>query len=69
VGVLARLLELDAGRRIEDVRGQLQRSEPGSDAHEQRFAELLALEDLRRSLRQAELSELVDSDGDVHAAT
>jgi DNA primase len=69
VGVLARLLELDAGRRIEEVRGQLQRSEPGTDAHEQRFAELLALEELRRSLRQADVSELAPGGEDVPAPT
>lgn len=59
VGVLARLLELDAGRRIEEVRGQLQRSEPGTPAHEASFAQLLALEEWRRSLHQAELGEPV----------
>jgi DNA primase len=52
VGVLARLLELDAGRRIEEVRGRLQRTEPEDQAHQTLFADLLALEELRRSLRQ-----------------
>jgi len=54
IGVLARLLELDAGRRIEDVRGQLQRTEPEDEAHQVLFADLLALEELRRSLRQGD---------------
>jgi DNA primase len=54
VGVLARLLELDAGRRIEEVRGQLQRTEPEDEAHQALFADLLALEELRRSLRQGD---------------
>lgn len=54
VGVLARLLELDAGRRIEEVRGRLQRTEPEDDAHQALFADLLALEELRRSLRQGD---------------
>jgi DNA primase len=52
VGMLARLLELDAGRRIEEVRGRLQRTEPEDQAHHALFADLLALEELRRSLRQ-----------------
>jgi len=54
IGVLARLLELDAGRRIEEVRGQLQRTEPEDEAHQALFADLLALEELRRSLRQGD---------------
>jgi DNA primase len=54
VGVLARLLELDAGRRIEEVRGRLQRTEPEDQAYPTLFADLLALEELRRSLRQGD---------------
>ena len=54
IGVISRLLELDASRRIEDLRGRLQRTDPiGQDAeYKQCFADLLALEDYRRSLRQ-----------------
>jgi DNA primase len=63
IGVLARLLELDAGRRIEHVRGQLQRTEADSPAHHQLFEQLLALEQQRRSLRQEALDE---SGGGLH---
>jgi DNA primase len=49
VGVIARLLEIDAGRRIEDLMGRLQRSD---DASEQELLgqELQALQQYRRSL-------------------
>jgi DNA primase len=55
--VISRLLELDAGRRIEDLRGRLQRIDPGTQADEYQkcFADLLALEDYKRSLRQESL--------------
>lgn len=51
--VIARLLELDAGRRVEELRGRLQRTDPQEEAGEYQrlFADLLALEDYRRSLR------------------
>ena len=51
--VIARLLELDAARRVEDLRGRLQRTDPQEEAGEYQrlFADLLALEDYRRSLR------------------
>ena len=51
--VIARLLELDAGRRVEDLRGRLQRTDPQEEAgdYQRLFADLLALEDYRRSLR------------------
>lgn len=52
IGVVARLQELDASRRIDDLRGRLQRADPGSDEAEALFADLLALEDTRRSLRR-----------------
>jgi DNA primase len=54
VGVIARLLELDASRRIDDLKGRLQRLDPAAEAeaHQRTFADLLALEDYRRSLRQ-----------------
>jgi DNA primase len=53
-GVIARLLELDASRRVDDVKGRLQRADPVEQAedHARLFAELLALEEYRRSLRQ-----------------
>ena len=49
IGVIARLLEIDAGRRIEDLMGRLQRSD---DAGEQEVLgqELQALQQYRRSL-------------------
>ncbi|MGA1145714.1 MAG: DNA primase [Candidatus Nanopelagicales bacterium] len=49
IGVIARLLEIDAGRRIEDLMGRLQRSD---DASEQEVLgqELQALQQYRRSL-------------------
>ncbi len=51
--VIARLLEMDAGRRVSEVKGRLQRAEAAGDAqaHTELFTELLALEDYRRSLR------------------
>ena len=48
--VVARLLELDAGRRIDDLRGRLQRTDPAGQEHQGLFADLLALEEYRRSL-------------------
>lgn len=57
--VIARLLELDAGRRVDDLRGRLQRADPQEEAGEYQrlFADLLALEDYRRSLRADALGE------------
>lgn len=57
--LIARLLELDAGRRILEVRGRLQRteSEEQGELHQQLFAELLELETYRRSLQAAALGE------------
>ena len=57
--VIARLLELDAVRRVEDLRGRLQRTDPTGQAEEyaQLFADLLALEDYRRSLRAEGIGE------------
>ena len=49
--VIARLLELDASRRIEDRKGRLQRTEDGSEAAAEVMRDLMALEDYRRSLR------------------
>jgi DNA primase len=57
IGVISRLLELDASRRIDDIKGRLQRTDPVAQAadYHQCFADLLALEDYRRSLRQESL--------------
>ena len=54
IGVISRLLELDASRRIDDLQGRLQRTDPVAQAaeYQQCFADLLALEEYRRSLRQ-----------------
>jgi DNA primase len=54
IGMVSRLLELDASRRIDDLRGRLQRIDGTAEpaAYQQAFADLLALEDVRRSLRQ-----------------
>jgi len=49
--VIARLLEMDASRRIADLRGRMQRLEEGSEEQTQAFAELMALEAYRRDLR------------------
>ena len=52
--VLARLLEIDASRRITDVKARLQRVEPASDpdTYQALFADVLALEAYRRGLRE-----------------
>jgi DNA primase len=57
IGVIARLLELDASRRVEDLRGRLQRTDPvaAEEEYAKCFADLLALEEYRRSLRQETL--------------
>lgn len=46
--VLARLLELDATRRISDLKGQVQRASEGSDEQTELFTQLIALEETRR---------------------
>ncbi len=60
IGMISRLLELDASRRIDDLRGRLQRIDPGTQQteYQQCFADLLALEDYRRSLKQDALGEV-----------
>jgi DNA primase len=52
--VIARLLEIDASRRIADLKARLQRVEPASDpdGYQQLFADVLALEQYRRGLRE-----------------
>ncbi|MEN9692797.1 MAG: hypothetical protein RLZZ330_441 [Actinomycetota bacterium] len=51
-GVIARLQEFDAARRIADIKGQLLREEEGSETHTSLFAQLLALEATRRKLAE-----------------
>lgn len=63
VGVVARLQERDASRRIDDLRGRLQRAEAGSDEADALFGDLLALEDTRRALRRVAEGELPGSPG------
>jgi DNA primase len=52
--VIARLLEIDAARRIADLKARLQRVEPASDpdTYQSLFADVLALESYRRGLRE-----------------
>ncbi|MFM1918099.1 MAG: hypothetical protein RJB01_1614 [Actinomycetota bacterium] len=54
-GVIARVLERDASRRIEDLRGRMQRSED-ADA-EELLGEVMALEEYRRDLLKVALGE------------
>jgi DNA primase len=49
VGMIARLLEIDSARRIEELRGQLSRAEESGDSTEV-MQQLFALESYRRSL-------------------
>lgn len=57
--VIARLLELDASRRIAELRGRLQRADTDDEGQAAVFAELMALEATRRQLREQ---------GELHAA-
>ena len=50
--VIARLLEMDAARRIGELRGRLQRLEEGTPEQATAFADLMALEAYRRDLRE-----------------
>ena len=52
--VVARLLEIDASRRITDLKARLQRIEPTAepDTYQALFADVLALEHYRRGLRE-----------------
>ncbi len=60
VNVLSRLLELDAGRRLSEVKSKLQRINPiESDTEYRRlFADVLALEQYRRDLREVLVEEV-----------
>ncbi len=52
--VIARLLEIDASRRITDLKARLQRIEPATepDSYQAVFADVIALEAYRRGLRE-----------------
>lgn len=50
--VIARLLEMDAARRIGELRGRLQRLDEGAPEQAAAFADLMALESYRRDLRE-----------------
>jgi len=50
--VIARLLEVDAARRIGELRGRLQRLDDGTAEQAAAFADLMALEAYRRDLRE-----------------
>jgi DNA primase len=51
VSVVARLLELDASRRISETKARLAQAAPTDTGYEQLFADLLSLESYRRELR------------------
>jgi len=53
IGMVSRLLEFDASRRINELKGRMQRIDAGEqpDEYSRTFADLLALEEYRRSLR------------------
>ncbi len=57
--VIARLLEMDATRRIVELKGRLQRTNPTEQESEynRQFSDLLALEQYRRQLRERALGE------------
>ena len=59
LGIVARLLELDASRRVEDVKGRLQRVDATADPgeYERLTRDLFALEAYRRSLREQAMGE------------
>lgn len=56
VGMIARLLEIDSAKQIEDLRGQLTRAEESGDSTEI-MQQLFALETYRRSLRDIAFGE------------
>jgi DNA primase len=56
VGMIARLLEIDSAKRIEELRGQLTRAEESGDSTEI-MEQLFALETYRRSLRDIAFGE------------
>ncbi|MFW7415716.1 DNA primase [Demequina sp. SO4-18] len=50
--VLARVMDLSLTRQIAEVRGRMQRAGEGTEGHQSGFADLIALETRRRSLRE-----------------
>jgi DNA primase len=56
VGMIARLLEIDSAKRIEELRGQLTRAEESGDSTEI-MGQLFALETYRRSLQDIAFGE------------
>ena len=55
VGVIARLLEIDASRQITELKGRMQRTDAGSLEYQALFAELMALTEYQRSLTQSQV--------------
>ena len=55
--VFARVLEINAGRTIADLKSQLQRLDPTEQntEHDRMFQELLSIEEFRRALREKSL--------------
>ena len=55
--VFARVLEINAGRTIADLKSQLQRLDPQSQSseHDRMFQQLLSIEEFRRALREQSL--------------
>ncbi|WP_127127227.1 DNA primase [Georgenia sp. SYP-B2076] len=51
-GVLVALIRMGLTREIADIKGRLQRTDPGDPTYAQIFADLMALESRRRSLSQ-----------------
>jgi DNA primase len=56
-GIIARLLERDAARRVEELRGRMQRSDEDATQSQELLAEIMALEEYRRSLLREALGE------------
>lgn len=56
-GIIARLLERDAARRVEELRGRMQRSDDDPEQTQELLAEIVALEDYRRTLLRQALGE------------
>ena len=53
-GVVSRVLDMGLMRRVADARSRLQRLDPAdAEAYQAAFAELLAIEAERRTLREA----------------
>jgi len=56
-GIIARLLERDAARRVEELRGRMQRSDDDAEQTQELLGEIVALEDYRRTLLRQALGE------------